>query len=338
MSSAVVTLKAKSSAEVSLPTINVGGVGTVKLNGTTVGTAPSGGELDTPVLQDAAPVGSLVGSDWIIPSCPAAALAATITIDDTTPTAFQDVTFNCVESGYDSYTWLITRESGVTGLQTFPSHYTLTGQSVQLSANWNGRWIVSLMVVSGASKGFSTSSFTVGDGMYKPTWTNLNANVYGVNTHMNVNTNLYSNNFNHTITKGVRMLTYGGTMTTASPSGISFCLTSLDANYGRIGLGNIIDDTAYLDEPRDFAINFTYNQLKIYDNGSPVNIGAYTGDTVWRIHCEPDGSGDLDVTLFKNEVLSHTFSNKLTGAVIPKMYRFGDDNISVEVIAYGQLV
>lgn len=43
---------------------------TFKLNSTTVGTAPSGGELDVDVLQGGSPVGSLVGGDWIIPVCP----------------------------------------------------------------------------------------------------------------------------------------------------------------------------------------------------------------------------------------------------------------------------
>jgi len=42
---------------------------TVELNGVEVGTVASGGTIDIDVLQGGSPVGSLVGSDWIIPVC-----------------------------------------------------------------------------------------------------------------------------------------------------------------------------------------------------------------------------------------------------------------------------
>ena len=42
---------------------------TVLINGTEVDTITSGGSLDIPVLQDGSPVGSLVGSEWIVPPC-----------------------------------------------------------------------------------------------------------------------------------------------------------------------------------------------------------------------------------------------------------------------------
>jgi len=42
---------------------------TVLINGTEVDTIASGGSLDIPVLQDGSPVGSLVGSEWIVPPC-----------------------------------------------------------------------------------------------------------------------------------------------------------------------------------------------------------------------------------------------------------------------------
>jgi hypothetical protein len=42
---------------------------TVTINSAPFGTAPSGGSLNVPVIQNGNPVGSKVGSDWVIPPC-----------------------------------------------------------------------------------------------------------------------------------------------------------------------------------------------------------------------------------------------------------------------------
>jgi hypothetical protein len=51
----------------------------VTINSAPFGTAPSGGSLNVPVIQNGSPVGAKVGSDWVIPPC----ADATFSIDGT---------------------------------------------------------------------------------------------------------------------------------------------------------------------------------------------------------------------------------------------------------------
>ena len=123
--------------------------GTVTVNGSAFDVVKSNGLLNVPVLQSGSPVGSKIGSNWVVPACPAAA-SLSVSSSSASPNFGASVTLTATPTGFtpSSYTWYAN------GTQIG------TGASLAWTVNIAGAITILCVATNGTSTAQASTSIT----------------------------------------------------------------------------------------------------------------------------------------------------------------------------------